>query len=616
MNISHHVMTTWLLCASIQATLVTTFSFVPNQGQGVTWSKNSRRGPSSNLLQASVNGNTVSEKETTGPSTPVATQTEPEETDQTFLWARQWYPVIPLSYLEGMDDTKPISMTILNQDLVIWKSSSPNTSNSSETSTNDATNTETTSSSSSYSILQDTCPHRRAPLSTGKVVQDKDTGEQTLACRYHGWEFSEKGTCTKIPMQCDGQKGGQRVRVPSYHTQQIGGLLWAFMDPTVAKEDLPEIPQDALLTQDEMENAIWIYNRNPVSYNSMIENSFDPSHAPFTHEGFKPPFGQPYSPHTAIPMQRYELTEPLSPTGFTLRHTPYAQYPGYESANATNTPLTDRTFIAPCTTLVKSPGLQARLYFVPSTPTSSTTLAYFRLPSPKNTLFSKVQKRIIPSSWKRFMETWFHVYFNNGLSTTKFALQDQLTMQGQDRRKFQDSSKGWNRDMVVSPSDAGVSALQKWMRTFAMGGPFAEAPTTSSMDPTRINPRYLQEHPVLSRWEVHGKYCPTCQAALRQVNTWNGRLQRISGLSMAMSLGSVMFSLVRSIIIHMTRQQPSSGTAMGVMLSSNTMAMSCLVVSVVAKALASKCAQIRDSFFAVGHHELQKDQTNVYQYNN
>ena len=43
--------------------------------------------------------------------------------------------------------------------------------------------------------LDNRCPHRWAPLSRGKVVNDQ------LVCTYHGMEFGKDGVCTKVPTQ-------------------------------------------------------------------------------------------------------------------------------------------------------------------------------------------------------------------------------------------------------------------------------------------------------------------------------------------------------------------------------------------------------------------------------
>ena len=53
--------------------------------------------------------------------------------------------------------------------------------------------------------LEDSCPHRRAPLSQGRLLTGRDpaTGEikdTKLECSYHGWTFEgARGNCSRIP---------------------------------------------------------------------------------------------------------------------------------------------------------------------------------------------------------------------------------------------------------------------------------------------------------------------------------------------------------------------------------------------------------------------------------
>src|SRR5881397_3419400 len=43
--------------------------------------------------------------------------------------------------------------------------------------------------------FEDRCPHRRLPLSMGKLVDD------TLQCHYHGLRFDRSGKCVRVPGQ-------------------------------------------------------------------------------------------------------------------------------------------------------------------------------------------------------------------------------------------------------------------------------------------------------------------------------------------------------------------------------------------------------------------------------
>ena len=54
-----------------------------------------------------------------------------------------------------------------------------------------------------WSLLKDACPHRLAPLSQGRI--DSETG--CIECPYHGWQFTEDGTCNKIPQSRNNEQG-------------------------------------------------------------------------------------------------------------------------------------------------------------------------------------------------------------------------------------------------------------------------------------------------------------------------------------------------------------------------------------------------------------------------
>ncbi|HTK61490.1 MAG TPA: Rieske (2Fe-2S) protein [Pseudonocardia sp.] len=66
----------------------------------------------------------------------------------------------------------------------------------------------------------DRCPHRRMPLSLGKVV---DGG--LLQCGYHGWSFDGAGTCALIPNFRPGERPSSRIVVDAFAVREAGGLV-------------------------------------------------------------------------------------------------------------------------------------------------------------------------------------------------------------------------------------------------------------------------------------------------------------------------------------------------------------------------------------------------------
>jgi len=65
----------------------------------------------------------------------------------------------------------------------------------------------------------DRCPHRGMRLSHGFV-----RGE-ALSCIYHGWSYSQAGSCLRIPAH-PGLAPPETIRVVTYVVQEANGILW------------------------------------------------------------------------------------------------------------------------------------------------------------------------------------------------------------------------------------------------------------------------------------------------------------------------------------------------------------------------------------------------------
>jgi phenylpropionate dioxygenase-like ring-hydroxylating dioxygenase large terminal subunit len=125
--------------------------------------------------------------------------------------------------------------------------------------------------------LSDTCIHRGASLSGGKVRGD------CLQCPYHGWEFGGDGKCQKIPSLGPEArtKVPSRGRVDSYPTEERYGLVFVFLG------DLPESERPPIMPIPEWGQEGW--RGGPVdyywnaNYERAIENGLDPAHNEFVH---------------------------------------------------------------------------------------------------------------------------------------------------------------------------------------------------------------------------------------------------------------------------------------------------------------------------------------------
>jgi phenylpropionate dioxygenase-like ring-hydroxylating dioxygenase large terminal subunit len=84
----------------------------------------------------------------------------------------------------------------------------------------------------SIAALDDRCPHRWAPLSSGQVVGDN------IQCGYHGFTFNAQGDCVKIPSQ---SQIPSRCRVKSYPVEERAPVIWIWMgDPERIESGPPE----------------------------------------------------------------------------------------------------------------------------------------------------------------------------------------------------------------------------------------------------------------------------------------------------------------------------------------------------------------------------------------
>jgi len=114
-----------------------------------------------------------------------------------------WYP-IAFSY-EVTD--RPVSATLLDQRLVIWRSQA------------------------GLSVANDICLHRGVPLSMGHVEADQ------LICKYHGFHYGSSGQCTKIPANPDA-KIPAKLCLKTYPVQEAYGLIWTTLtggDPAIGQ---------------------------------------------------------------------------------------------------------------------------------------------------------------------------------------------------------------------------------------------------------------------------------------------------------------------------------------------------------------------------------------------
>merc|ERR1719215_317146 len=151
----------------------------------------------------------------------------------------------------------------------------------------EAATTKTTTSQ--WSVLEDVCPHRLAPLSQGRVSESG-----CIECPYHGWAFDLDGTVKCIPQLDEGKdlsSLGAKANVKALPVHVVGDMIFAFFPSSVHGEVWPQtkLPEDfcpTLLEQEALGNT-WFSRELPYSVDFLLENFMDPAHIPFAHHGLQ-----------------------------------------------------------------------------------------------------------------------------------------------------------------------------------------------------------------------------------------------------------------------------------------------------------------------------------------
>ena len=159
------------------------------------------------------------------------------------LLRRYWWPVAPVGVV------LPHRVRLLCEDLVLWRDGA-----------------------GVWSLLDERCPHRGVSLAYGLCERDG------LRCPYHGWKFAADGRCVETPAEPAGSNLRDHVRAVAYPTQELGGLVWAYLGPAPA----PLLPRYDVFAREgglrDLGHALL-----PCNWVQIMENSVDPMHTEWLH---------------------------------------------------------------------------------------------------------------------------------------------------------------------------------------------------------------------------------------------------------------------------------------------------------------------------------------------
>lgn len=167
------------------------------------------------------------------------------------LFRCYWHPV----GCSELVTSKPQRVTVLGEELVLYRGAS-----------------------GKAVLMQLRCAHRNVALDFGRVEGD------SIRCPYHGWLYDQGGQCTAMPAEPEGDKSHEKVRLASYPTEEVCGMIFAYMGAAPA----PVLPLYDVL---RMRGGTTTIRAEKIKTNWLqaTENILDVAHFSWLH-GYTFPF--------------------------------------------------------------------------------------------------------------------------------------------------------------------------------------------------------------------------------------------------------------------------------------------------------------------------------------
>eukprot|EP00798_Chlamydomonas_sp_ICE-L_P018382 gene18380-24852_t len=410
-----------------------------------------------------------------------------------FVWARQWWPISPTNVLH---EDKPNAATIIGKDLVIWHSKEQG-----------------------WVVMEDRCPHRLAPLSEGRIIDD------SLACSYHGWQFGADGKCQNIPQLKDCSKAlcSTRSCALTYPSKVVDGLLFAFLDTSPegiahSQASEPLIPEEVISN-----GGFWFMFQNYNDAIHMLEQTLDPTHGNFLHHRMTATLGI----DNHVVMDSSPIGEVSLRKGFVWEHR------GYSKTNKDMK--AERIFSPPCTTIAKyefpggGPGLAAAIYVIPVVPgTCRTIFKFVSVPKPaaaasdagkEGSDAAKDQRVNSTPAKKKFSlsglikgllpEQPHWMFYDYGLSH-----QDAVILHRQEQIMRKKGLTDTSYELFAQEADEGIVAINRWFR-LAGYKTMWEREAFKGVSIPQARERTVAE--LLNPGDAHVQFCKICQEGKKTV---------------------------------------------------------------------------------------------------
>ncbi|MEA2640565.1 MAG: phthalate 4,5-dioxygenase [Chloroflexota bacterium] len=178
-----------------------------------------------------------------GPGTPMGN-----------LMRRYWAPAV-LSWEVAEPDSPPVTIKLLGEELVVFRDTN-----------------------GKVGVIGARCAHRRAHMFWGR------NEEGGLRCVYHGWKFDVDGKCVDMPSEPAKSNFKDRVRIPSYPTHEVGGVVWTYMGPPDKQPAPPLFAWTQVAPERRAMSKVW----EECNWLQTLEGGIDTVHSNFLHGG-RPP---------------------------------------------------------------------------------------------------------------------------------------------------------------------------------------------------------------------------------------------------------------------------------------------------------------------------------------
>eukprot|EP00232_Nephroselmis_pyriformis_P021647 CAMPEP_0182866980 /NCGR_PEP_ID=MMETSP0034_2-20130328/8479_1 /TAXON_ID=156128 /ORGANISM="Nephroselmis pyriformis, Strain CCMP717" /LENGTH=584 /DNA_ID=CAMNT_0024999313 /DNA_START=116 /DNA_END=1870 /DNA_ORIENTATION=- len=401
------------------------------------------------------------------------------ERTEKFNWVKNWYPV---SFTEYMDTEYPVPFQLLGYNLVFWQDNEDE-----------------------WKCVLDACPHRLAPLSEGRVNEE---GE--IECGYHGWTFKGDGECTTIPQGEGRTQGlGARACATALPVKVAQGMIFVWADPASA-EEAEETPLPLIEEYDDPDWVVINMQRDlPYDATTLLENTLDVSHVPFTHHATM-------SKRSTACRVDLEIMDRLT-HGFTGR---WQQGPRGGA-------------LGPQTTQFHAPSMMRHRVDYNSGALSAMTVTYATPLAPgKCRLMArfpfKFPNKIIAFVFKLTSHPLWG--WTQHINQNTILEDDQIFLHWQERFAEQ-TTRSTGKDTLQqyympTTADAFVLSYLKWIKEEAGGGP-----TWAPGIKTELPPGEEVRANLLDRYESHVKSCPTCKGGLKNIK--RGRIALLAAAAAA-----------------------------------------------------------------------------------